>query len=43
MVMERVRKRMRVLRPGRPLTIEEIDGLIARGLGEMIAGGSDRH
>jgi antitoxin PrlF len=42
-VMERVKKRRRVLRSGRPLTIEEIDEIIARGLGEMIAGGSDRH
>jgi hypothetical protein len=42
MVMKRVRKR-RVLKPGRTLTIEGIDEIIARGLGEMIAGGSDRH
>jgi hypothetical protein len=40
--MKRARKR-RVLKSGRSLTIEEIDKIIARGLGEMIAGGSDRH
>jgi len=39
--MERVRTR-RALRSGRPLTIE-VDGLIARGLSEVIAGDSDRH
>ncbi|WP_267900850.1 hypothetical protein [Candidatus Korarchaeum cryptofilum] len=40
--MKRARKR-RVLKSVRSLTIEEIDEIIARGLGEMIAGGSDRH
>ena len=39
-VMEKVRTVRRTLRSGRPLTPEEIDELMAKGLGESIAGSS---
>ncbi len=39
-VMEKVRTVRRTLRSGRPLTPEEIDELVAKGLGESIAGSS---
>jgi len=38
-VMEKVRTVRRTLRSGRPLTPEEIDELMAKGLGESVAGG----
>jgi AbrB family looped-hinge helix DNA binding protein len=39
-VMEKVRTVRKTLRSGRPLTPEEIDELVAKGLGESIAGSS---
>jgi AbrB family looped-hinge helix DNA binding protein len=39
-VMEKVRTVRKTLRSGRPLTPEEIDELMAKGLGESIAGSS---
>jgi AbrB family looped-hinge helix DNA binding protein len=39
-VMEKVRTARKTLRSGRPLTPEEIDELMAKGLGESIAGSS---
>jgi antitoxin PrlF len=42
-VMEKVREKRKMLKYGRMLSQEEIDMLIARGLGESLAGGSDRH
>jgi AbrB family looped-hinge helix DNA binding protein len=38
-IMEKVRTVRKTLRSGRPLTPEEIDELIAKGLGESVAGG----
>ncbi|MGY0287521.1 MAG: AbrB/MazE/SpoVT family DNA-binding domain-containing protein [Candidatus Methanodesulfokora washburnensis] len=42
-VMEKVREKRKTLKSGRMLSQEEIDMLIARGLGESLAGGGDRH
>jgi len=38
-IMEKVRTVRKTLRSGRPLTPEEIDKLMAKGLGESVAGG----
>jgi AbrB family looped-hinge helix DNA binding protein len=38
-IMEKVRTVRKTLRSGRPLTPEEIDELMAKGLGESVAGG----
>jgi AbrB family looped-hinge helix DNA binding protein len=40
-IMEKKVLRRKTFRAGRPLTPEEIDGIIAKGLGENIAGGGD--
>jgi AbrB family looped-hinge helix DNA binding protein len=40
-VMEKVREKRKTLKSGRILSQEEIDMLIARGLGESLAGGSN--
>uniref|UniRef100_A0A7C3WV14 AbrB/MazE/SpoVT family DNA-binding domain-containing protein n=1 Tax=Thermofilum pendens TaxID=2269 RepID=A0A7C3WV14_THEPE len=42
-VMEKASLCRKTFRTGRLLTPEEIDELVARGLGESIAGGSNRH
>lgn len=42
-VMEKVREKRKTLKSGKILSQEEIDMLIARGLGESLVGGSDRH
>ena len=42
-VMEKVREKRKMLKSRKMLSQEEIDMLIARGLGESLAGGSDRH
>jgi len=38
-IMEKIRTVRKTLRSGRPLTPEEIDELMAKGLGESVAGG----
>ena len=38
-IMEKVRTVRKTLRSDRPLTPEEIDELMAKGLGESVAGG----
>jgi len=40
-VMEKISVSRRTLRAGRPLTPEEIDELVAKGLSESVAGGGD--
>lgn len=40
-VMEKLRKERLRLKAGRQLTPEEIEEVIARGLGEAVAGGGD--
>jgi len=40
-IMEKKVLRRKTFRAGRPLTPEEIEGIIAKGLCENIAGGSD--
>ncbi|MCC6005989.1 MAG: AbrB/MazE/SpoVT family DNA-binding domain-containing protein [Thermofilum sp.] len=40
-IMEKKVVRRKTFRAGRPLTPEEIDEIIAKGLGENIAGGGD--
>jgi antitoxin PrlF len=40
-IMEKKVLRRKTFRAGRSLTPEEIDGIIAKGLGENIAGGGD--
>jgi len=40
-VMEKISVSRRTLRAGRPLTSEEIDELVAKGLSESVAGGGD--
>ena len=40
-IMEKVRTVRKTLKAGRLLTPEEIDELMAKGLGESVAGGGD--
>ncbi|MCS7104424.1 MAG: AbrB/MazE/SpoVT family DNA-binding domain-containing protein [Thermofilaceae archaeon] len=40
-VVEKVRRERMRLASGRRLTLEEIDELVAKGLGETLAGGGD--
>jgi len=41
--MEKVKRRRKTLKSEKILSQEEIDMLISRGLGETLAGGSDRY